>query len=95
MASFPCCRKCVVSGHVQGVFYRDTTRRKARTLEISGWAINLRDGTVEVVACGKEDDVNALCDWLWQGSRFSRVDSVSCEPWTPDDRVQMNIFLTA
>lgn len=73
------CVRCIVSGKVQGVWYRDTTRRKAQSLSITGHAINLPDGTVEVVACGQVSQVEALQEWLWEGSQYSRVTSVTCE----------------
>lgn len=74
------CRRCVVSGHVQGVFFRASTRSKARELGLSGWARNRSDGTVEVLACGDAGAVQRLCDWLWQGPDTARVDRVTCEP---------------
>jgi acylphosphatase len=73
------CRRCIVNGMVQGVFYRATTQNKANTLRLTGWAKNLPDGSVEVLACGKKDDVDTLCDWLWEGPRSARVTSVACE----------------
>ena len=73
------CKKCRVTGRVQGVFFRDTTRSKAFELGVSGSAVNLRDGSVEVIAWGSPNDVEALCQWLWQGSDMARVDAVECE----------------
>ena len=72
------CRHCVVSGRVQGVFFRDTTRRKAIELGVSGFARNLADGTVEVLVCGTDVAVNTLCEWLWQGPSSAQVDDVVC-----------------
>jgi acylphosphatase len=72
------CRRCVVSGRVQGVFYRDTTRRKANELGVTGHARNMPDGTVEVVVCGDEQVVTALCEWLWEGPEYARVMDVKC-----------------
>ncbi len=72
------CKQCIVSGRVQGVWYRDTTRRKARELGLKGHAINLPDSTVQVVVCGEPEAVGALCDWLWEGSPMSKVTGVSC-----------------
>jgi len=69
-------RRCHVSGRVQGVFYRASTRDHARVLGVTGYARNLPDGRVEVLACGKPDAVEALCRWLWQGSPSSRVTAV-------------------
>ncbi len=74
------CVRCIVSGKVQGVWYRDTTRRKAQSLSVTGHAINLPDGSVEVVACGQASQVKILQEWLWEGSQFSKVTAVVCEP---------------
>ena len=73
------CVRCIVSGRVQGVWFRETTRRHARQLGVDGSAVNLPDGTVEVIACGEEQAVRALQEWLWTGSPLSRVDEVRCE----------------
>jgi len=73
------CVRCIVSGKVQGVWYRDTTRRQAQSLSLTGHAINLPDGTVEVIACGEASQVKTLQEWLWQGSQYSSVTSVECE----------------
>ena len=62
-----------MSGRVQGVFYRASTRDRARELGVTGHAINLPDGRVEVLACGEPQAVSDLCRWLWQGSPASRV----------------------
>ena len=69
-------RRAIVSGRVQGVFYRATTASKARELGITGSARNLPDGRVEVIACGAEEAVRALFDWLWIGSSASQVTEV-------------------
>lgn len=72
------CVRCVVSGGVQGVWFRETTRSRAQELGLSGTAVNLPDGTVEVTACGDEQALRELQEWLWQGSPMSRVDEVRC-----------------
>ena len=82
-------RRCLVSGRVQGVFYRASTRERARALGVSGHARNLADGRVEVLACGEPAAVDALCDWLRQGPPSAQVASVevteldaqSLTPW--------------
>ena len=72
-------RRCLVSGRVQGVFYRASTRQRALALGVTGYARNLADGRVEVLACGEPAAVQALCDWLWTGSPASQVTSVEIE----------------
>lgn len=71
--------RCIVRGLVQGVFFRDSTRRVALNLDIDGHAINLPDGSVEVVASGAPESVRALQDWLQEGPAHARVDAVECE----------------
>ncbi|MEJ2141687.1 MAG: acylphosphatase [Gammaproteobacteria bacterium] len=73
------CIKCIIKGRVQGVFYRDTTRTRARELGLAGHAYNLMNGDVEVVACGKEAKVKQLQEWLWQGPEHADVIDVLCE----------------
>lgn len=72
------CRKFHVSGKVQGVFFRDSTRKKAMSLDISGYAINLEDGRVEVLACGDENALADLEAWLHEGSSSAEVSEVEC-----------------
>jgi acylphosphatase len=72
-------RRCLVAGRVQGVFFRASTRQRAKELGVTGHARNLADGRVEVVACGEPAAVLALCEWLWQGSPASQVTSVQVE----------------
>ncbi|HET7203159.1 MAG TPA: acylphosphatase [Steroidobacteraceae bacterium] len=72
-------RRCLVSGRVQGVFYRASTRQRAEALGVTGYARNMADGRVEVLACGPEEAVEALCHWLWQGSPASHVAAVQVE----------------
>jgi acylphosphatase len=67
------CRRSFVSGRVQGVFYRATCARKAQSLGLSGFARNLADGRVEVLACGDAAAVDAFVAWLWEGSPASKV----------------------
>ncbi|MBD3609808.1 MAG: acylphosphatase [Gammaproteobacteria bacterium] len=73
------CTRCYVSGRVQGVFYRATAQQRARELGITGYARNLDDGRVEVLACGDEEQVKRFNDWLWTGSSSSAVNNVECE----------------
>lgn len=70
------CRRFIVSGRVQGVFYRASTRERALRLGLTGYARNLPDGRVEVLACGEEQALAELADWLWQGPRQAQVSAV-------------------
>jgi acylphosphatase len=69
-------KRIVVSGRVQGVFFRDSCRQEASRLGISGSARNLSDGTVEVIAEGDEEAVDALINWCREGPSHADVDSV-------------------
>jgi acylphosphatase len=70
------CRKYLVAGRVQGVYYRATAARHARALQITGYAINLPDGRVEVLAYGSQAALEELEKRLWVGSSASKVTSV-------------------
>lgn len=72
--------RCIVAGKVQGVSFRAYTRREAQRLNLRGWARNLPDGSVEVVAGGEGGEVDALCGWLWEGSPYASVTQVECFP---------------
>ena len=67
------CKKCLVSGRVQGVFYRGAAAQRARELGIRGYARNLADGRVEVLACGDEAAVRTFVSWLWTGPSAAKV----------------------
>ncbi len=68
-----------ISGKVQGVFYRDNTRRWAFSLSLSGWVRNLPDGRVEVVVEGEKDRIESLVKELKKGPPLSRVEHVLTE----------------
>ena len=73
------CVRCFVAGRVQGVFFRASTREQAQRLGITGYAENLPDGRVEVLACGTPDAVSQLQVWLRKGPTGARVSGVACE----------------
>jgi acylphosphatase len=70
------CRRCIVSGRVQGVFFRSSAARRARELGVAGHALNLPNGTVEVLAVGQLAAIQALCAWLEVGPPAARVERV-------------------
>src|SRR2546430_10853952 len=69
------CRKCLVCGRGQGVFYRHTAARRAQELGVSGYARNLADGRVEVLACGEDAAVSAFVTWRWIPASRCKVTS--------------------
>lgn len=78
------CIRAWVHGLVQGVGFRFSTQREARELGIKGYAKNLEDGSVEVLACGEARQVEVLLAWLKAGGpRSARVDKVLAEPHHP------------
>lgn len=67
-------------GRVQGVFFRDSSQRKAKELNLTGWVKNEPDGTVQIVAEGEEKDLNELIKWCRAGgTEYGRVDKVDIE----------------
>ncbi|MFO1351342.1 MAG: acylphosphatase [Gammaproteobacteria bacterium] len=73
------CMRYWISGRVQGVWYRAATQQQAEQLALTGYARNLPDGRVEVLACGEEQAVAILQNWLWQGPPQARVTAVESE----------------
>lgn len=71
----------LVSGRVQGVFFRASTREQARRLGLSGSARNLADGRVEVIADGDAAAIEALAGWLRHGPPQARVEAVERSDW--------------
>ena len=69
-------RRVAVQGHVQGVFFRETTRRRALAEGVAGWVRNLPDGSVEAVLEGERDRVDRLVGFMRDGPRGARVDWV-------------------
>jgi len=79
------CTIAWVHGTVQGVGFRYSTQREALQLGLTGYARNLDDGSVEVVACGEADNIEQLIAWLKAGGpRSARVEKVLAEPHQPD-----------
>lgn len=75
-----------VSGKVQGVWYRASTREYAVAAGLDGYAHNLPDGRVEVLALGAPDAIDALERWLWQGPPAANVTNVAREAASDDGR---------
>ena len=77
--------RVLVSGHVQGVFFRDSTREKAQALGLAGWVRNLPDGRVEAVFEGKDDRVEEMVSWCKYGPPEARVQDVSTKSEDPEN----------
>jgi acylphosphatase len=73
-------QRIYVSGHVQGVSFRDWTVRTAKRLGLIGWVRNTRDGRVEILAEGEEAAIGALVDACREGPPLARVENVSAVP---------------
>ena len=73
-------KRIFVSGKVQGVFFRSSTRDKALELGISGWVRNLSDGRVEVVFEGKQESVEKMVEWCRRGPPYAHVENVEVVP---------------
>ncbi len=87
-------RRCIVSGRVQGVFYRKSAQQRARALGVRGHARNLEDGRVEVLAVGAAPAVETFVAWLWEGSSTSRVTAVELVELDPGPVQPPPDFLT-
>lgn len=85
------CRHFLVSGQVQGVFFRASTQDTARQLGLTGWVRNLADGRVELVACGEDAQVKQLEKWLWQGPRQARVEQVAVQETATESCVGFSV----
>ena len=70
------CRLYRIEGRVQGVFFRESTRRQAEPLGITGYAKNMADGSVQVLACGNPDALNRLTEWLKEGPPMAEVENM-------------------
>ncbi|AUG47559.1 acylphosphatase [Haloarcula taiwanensis] len=73
-----------VSGRVQGVYYRATTRERAQDRDVDGWVRNLDDGRVEAVFEGPEADVEAMVEFCHEGSERANVTGVEVEYGDPE-----------
>ena len=68
-----------ISGQVQGVFFRDSTRQKAEELNLAGWVKNLPDGRVEAVFEGPSEKVKEMISWCEEGPQNAAVENVDAD----------------
>jgi len=84
--------KIVVSGKVQGVYFRASTLRVAKELSLKGWVENQTDGTVIIHAEGMENQLQLLIDWCSKGPSAARVDDCSHSPCEIENYDDFNIM---
>jgi acylphosphatase len=84
-------RRVIVHGFVQGVFFRDSTRRLARQHGVSGWVANRPDGAVEAVFEGEADAVERLVAFSRKGPRGAQVESVEVAEEEPEGLTAFNV----
>ena len=84
MSGAPVARRVVVHGRVQGVFFRESTRRRAEQAGVTGWIANRGDGTVEALFEGAAADVRVLVDYVHRGPEGASVERVEVFDVTPE-----------
>ena len=77
-------RRVIASGRVQGVFFRDSTRREAERRGVAGWARNTPAGTVECVFEGSREAVEAMVEFVRGGPGHAEVDAVQVSEEEPE-----------
>lgn len=78
----------IVSGRVQGVFFRQNTFKKAKFLGLCGWVRNTKEGKVEAVFEGEEDKINEMIEWMRIGPPLARVDNIEISWEEPSGEFQ-------
>ncbi len=85
---------CIIDGRVQGVYFRVTTRNKARELNINGWVRNCSNGKVELKATGSDEQLQALIDWIPAGVSNAVVDNISCKFIAHEQFIHFEVIAT-
>ena len=85
------CIHLIVSGRVQGVFFRDNTRRRARELGLTGYAKNLPNGDVELVAQGNEEKLKELIKFIKKGPGIAKVTNIKIKHKEPENFKEFEI----
>lgn len=75
----------IISGRVQGVWFRASTKEKADQLGITGWVRNTSDGDVEALFEGDEKIIQEMLDWCHQGPQYARVENVKITKQAPSN----------
>ena len=80
-----------VSGRVQGVYFRESAKKEAERLNITGWVRNNPDNTVEGIACGTAADIEAFKLWCSTGPVMARVDHLDISPAEPINSTRFEV----
>ena len=80
-----------ISGQVQGVFFRQKAKDRARTRGVTGWVRNLPDGRVEAVFEGSRESIESVIDWCRRGPSLAEVDSIDVEWEEPIGEQSFNV----
>ena len=81
----------MISGKVQGVFFRISTQDKANELNLTGWVKNIFNNAVEIIAEGDREELSKLTGWLQMGPPNATVDKISIE-WSDQPKKQFSFF---
>ncbi len=84
-------KRVVIHGHVQGVFFRDTMRRRAEARNVAGWVTNRANGTVEAALEGRRGDIEALLGFCKQGPAGADVERVDARDEEPEGLTDFKI----
>jgi acylphosphatase len=84
-------RRVIASGRVQGVFFRDSTRREAERRDVAGWARNTPQGTVEAVFEGSPEAVDAMVEFVRGGPGHAEVDDLQVSEEEPEGLTSFEI----
>lgn len=74
------CQHLLISGRVQGVWFRESMRQEAQKQGVSGWVRNLPDGKVEAVICGEPAQIARMLEWARKGPPLAKVTGLESEP---------------
>lgn len=73
----------IITGRVQGVWFRANTKQKAEQLGVTGWVRNTRDGCVEAIFEGEENNVKEMIEWCHRGPPLAKIDKVEVKNQNP------------
>jgi len=84
--------RVLITGRVQGVWFRGWTEQQATRLNLSGWVKNRADGSVEALFSGQPENVDQMLDLCWQGPPMAVVSNVMITPSTPPERAVFQVL---